>query len=154
MADKKDLVKSDAYSHLNLMNQFDRIFEDFRKGFDDLFWGPTYMAIPTIRTPVVDILDKGDKYLIHAEMPGLDKEDVTIELNKNILEIKAEKKEEIEEKKEGYLRKERGYQSFYRQLALPEEIIADKIEAKLDKGILTITVPKKEPEPKKKIEIK
>ena len=154
MSEKKELVKRDEISPFGLMDSFDRIFDDFRKGFDDIFLGPRFITLPSIRAPVMDVLDEGDKYIVHAEVPGLDKEDVSIELSKNILEIKAEKKQEVEEKKEGYLRKERGYTSFYRQIALPEQVKTEKIEANLDKGILTITIPKKEPEPKKKIEIK
>ena len=154
MSERKDLATRDEKSPFGIMDSFDRIFDDFRKGFDDIFWGPSFITLPAIRSAVMDVLDEGDKYVVHAEVPGLDKEDVSIELSKNVLEIKAEKKQEIEEKKEGYLRKERGYKSFYRQIVLPEEVKTDKIEASLDKGILTIRIPKKEPEPKKKIEIK
>ncbi len=154
MSEKRELARRDEFSPFGLIDSFDRIFDDFRKGFDDIFLGPRYMTLPTIRAPVMDILDEGDKYLINAEVPGLDKGDINIELNKNVLEIKAEKNEELKEKKEGYLKKERGYKSFYRQIALPEEVDTEKIEANLEKGILTIKIPKKEPEPKKKISIK
>ncbi|MHA1385438.1 MAG: Hsp20/alpha crystallin family protein [Candidatus Helarchaeota archaeon] len=102
----------------------------------------------------MDLIDKGDKYSIIAEIPGIPKEDINIEITKNVLEIKAENKTVKEEKKEGYIKRERGQRSFYRRVVLPEEIIADKIEAELKNGILSIDIPKKEPEPKKKIEIK
>jgi len=152
--DERKLARRDEYSPFSIMREFDKIFEDFRKGFDNLFIEPRLMTMPSIRAPIMDIIDEGDKYSITAEIPGIPKEDINIEITKNILEIKAEQKMEKEEKKEGYIRKERGQRSFYRQVALPEEIDAEKIEATLNNGILSIEIPKKEPTPKKKIEIK
>ena len=152
--DEKGLAKRDEYSSFSLLRDFDKIFDDFRKGFDNIFFEPKYMTIPTIRAPIMDIIDEGDNYALTAEVPGIPKENITIEFSKNILEIKAEHKQEAEEKKEGYIRKERGQRSFYRQIALPEEVEADKIEAELKDGILNVKIPKKEPEPKKKISVK
>ena len=148
-----NLAKREKYSSFSLMRDFDKIFDDFRRGFGDLFL-TRRIAMPTIRTPIMDIVDEGAKYSITAEIPGIPKDNINVEISKNKLEIKAEHKTEKEEKQEGYLRKERGHKSFYRQMILPEDVKGDGIDATIKDGILSITVPKKEPEPKKTIEIK
>jgi HSP20 family protein len=137
------------------VTDIDRWFDDFRRGFDELFYRPhRIMEMPLLRVPAMDVIEHEDHYEITAELPGLDKEDVDIQIQKDTLEIKAEKKEEKEIKRKGYMRRERGRRTFYRKLALPEDTVSEKIEASLDKGILTLTLPKKEPEPAKKVEIK
>ena len=94
-------------------------------------------------------------YEIIAEVPGLDKSDIKIELHKDVLTIQSEKETKKEEKdKEGhYIYKERSYQSFKRQFRLPENANPDKIKASMQKGLLKIEIEKKEPEPKKSIKI-
>jgi len=151
---EKNLARRDEYFPSSMIINFDRIFDDFRKGFDNLFFEPNLMPLTTIRTPIIDIIDEGDMYSIIAEIPGIAKENINVEIAKNTLEIKVEQKTEKNEKKEAYIQQEKGQRSFYQRIILPEEIIADKIEAKLNNGILHITVSKKEPEPTKKIEIK
>ena len=148
----KSIVKK-SEEPVSIWRSFDRVFDDFRREFDDLFIRPSWRLMPRIRMPALDIKDEDEKFMIQAEIPGLDKADIKIELNKNALEIKGEKTTENEEEKEGYIRKERGTRSFYRRLILPENIKGEEIETSLDKGVLTINIPKKEPEPKKEIKI-
>ncbi|MHA1378448.1 MAG: Hsp20/alpha crystallin family protein [Candidatus Helarchaeota archaeon] len=152
--DDKKLVKRDEYSPFGFISEFDKIFDDFRRGFDSLLFEPRLMPLTTIRAPVMDIIDQDDKFVITAEVPGIPKEKIDIHIVKNKLEIKAEDKVEKEEKKEGYIRRERGQRSFYRQIILPEDVDAEKIDANLKNGILEVVIPKKEPEPKKKITVK
>ena len=71
-----------------------------------------------------------------------------------MLTISSEHKEEKEEEKEGYIYKERSHRSFSRSLRIPEHIKPEEIEAKMENGLLTLSIPKKEPQPPRKVEIK
>ena len=91
-----------------------------------------------------DIQDKGDHYLLEADLPGMKKEDVEISLNDDILTVSAKYDESNEEKKEGhYIRRERRSGVMRRSFSV-DNVKADEIDAKLDNGVLTITCPKKE----------
>jgi HSP20 family protein len=108
-----------------------------------------------IATPSVDVKDEEGKIIVAADIPGVEKGDISISVKGDMLEITAEKKEEKEEKEEGYLRRERSYRKFYRSIPLPTEVDKDKAEASLKDGVLKISMPKlKEAEEVKKIELK
>jgi len=138
-----------------MRDEMDRMFEDFLEPFFGNTM-PTYrgVAIPEVAMPLIDIVDAGDKFVIKADVPGVDKEDISVSIEGDTLEIKAEKKEEKEEEKEGFLRKERDYRRYYRSLVLPESVDADKVNATFDKGVLNIEIPKTEKKEGKKIEVK
>ncbi|MCI4433789.1 MAG: Hsp20/alpha crystallin family protein, partial [Nitrosopumilus sp.] len=82
---------------------------------------------------------------VKMDVPGIKKNEVSLNVTDNSLEVSAEHKEESEEKKKNYLRKERSQVSFYRSLPLSEKINADKVIAKLTDGVLDITLPKSKP---------
>ena len=103
--------------------------------------------------PLVDIYEEEDKFVIKAEVPDVDKKDIEITIEDNVLTIKGEKKFEREEKKENYLRAERYYGAFRRSFTLPATVDKENVKASLDKGVLTIEIPKKEETKPKKIEI-
>ena len=105
-------------------------------------------------TPSMDLQDMEDKILVTADVPGVDKGDVTVNVRGDMLEITAEKKEEMEEKGEGYLRRERGYSGFYRRIPLPTEVDPGKVDATLKDGVLRIEMAKTAPSEAKKIEVK
>jgi len=148
----------------SLFQEMDRMFDDLWRRFDDMFWPFSrrrfepikWEDVPIFRTPLSNITETDTEFNIKAELPGLDKGDIEITYDDGVLEIKGEQKEEKEEKEKGYIRREFSSSSYYRAFQLPENIDPDKITANLDKGILNITIPKKEPEKKekKKIEIK
>lgn len=139
--------------------EIDSVFEDLDRTLNRFFGRPRRSRrsgmMPSGRTPVTDLRDLGDRYQVEAEMPGLDKDDIEIELRDDNIVIDGEKTEEREEEGEDFLRRERGYTSFHRQLPIPDEVKPEDIAASLENGILTIDLPKKEPEKKegKKIEI-
>ena len=89
-----------------------------------------------------------------AELPGIDPKDIDISLNEGVLTIKGEKRQEREEKEEGYHLVERSYGSFTRSIRLPREVQSDKINASYKNGVLRITLPKSEEAKKKEIKIK
>ena len=103
--------------------------------------------------PRINVIDLEDKYEISAELPGMNRDDVKIELNNNILILSGEKKEDHEIKDRSFYRRERSYGRFQRSFRLSPEVEADNIEAKFDSGILTLSLPKSEKTVAKKIEI-
>lgn len=122
--------------------------------FDNLekrLWGNSSKAVGTFKT---DILDKGDKYLLQAELPGFKKEDIYIDLDGNNLTIQASHTSETENNSDKVVRKERQYSSFSRSFNV-SGIKTDEITANYNNGILELQLPKVEEEkPKtKKIEI-
>jgi HSP20 family protein len=95
-------------------------------------------------TPPVDIQETDDSYRIHAELPGLSKDDIQITLENNVLRLSGERKFEKDVKEENYHRIERTYGTFSRSFALPSLVSSDKVEAKFENGVLSILVPKAE----------
>jgi len=104
--------------------------------------------------PRADVSERGDAYVIKAELPGVSKDDVKITLDENVLTVKGEKKQEKEEKDRNYHRVERSYGSFERSFRLPTSVKSDKIDAMYKDGVLTITLPKAEEAKPKEIEVK
>ncbi|MCW3996555.1 MAG: Hsp20/alpha crystallin family protein [Candidatus Bathyarchaeota archaeon] len=140
-----------------LARGIDSIFDEFRRSFDDLmrpfFPWTTGMeqgtTLPTRYAPV-DLVDNGDSYTITAELPGFNKDQVEVQVDKEGLSIKAECKEEKEEKAKNYLHRERAYSSMQRYIAFPEEVVPAKAEGSMKDGVLELKVPKKEPKPEEK----
>jgi HSP20 family protein len=132
-----------------LRREMDRLWEDY--------FGPGRRALRPLEmewVPAMDVSETGEQVVVKAEVPGIDAKEIEITLSGDVLTIKGEKKSEREEKQENYHLVERSYGSFARSLTLPAAVDANRIEAKYDKGVLTITCPKKEEVKPKAIEIK
>jgi HSP20 family protein len=149
-------------SPFSLFQEMDRMFDNLWRDFDESFWPfrtrrykpIKWENLPVYRTPLSNITEDEDSYKISAELPGLDKADIEITFHDGMLEIKGEQKEEKKEEKEGFVRREFSSASYYRAFSLPENIDVDAIDAGLEKGILNLKIPKKEPEIKEKKRIK
>ena len=120
---------------------FDRLSHGLmtRMGFPalgELGW-PSYVSAPK-----VDIVDKGDKLLIRAEIPGVGKDDLHIELNDQSVTIRGETRKETSEEKGDYYRREISSGRFQRTLALPVAVQGDKANARFDNGLLEVVLPK------------
>lgn len=144
----KDLIPKKPFSELSTVRgEMDRLWNRF---LDD--W-----PLPTLFTkgwaPMSDISETKDNLVVKAELPGLDPEDIKLSLSGNLLTIEGEKKKEKEEKDEHHYFLERYSGSFHRSFRLPVEVLEDKIDAKFDKGVLTITLPKTAKTQKKQIKI-
>lgn len=141
--------KDREWSLASLQRDMNRLFENFMgSGFSmEPFFGEGW-------SPALDISETQDAVLVRAELPGVEPKDIDISLSGDTLTIKGEKKQEKEEKKHSYYRVERSYGSFARTIRLPASVDPDKIEASYDKGVLCVTMPKKEEEKGKKIDIK
>lgn len=134
-------------------NRIPRLFDHFLE--NDLFdLSNSNFSETNTTLPAVNVKEKKDAFEIEMSAPGLKKEDFNVELNNNLLTISCEKKDEDETKDEDgkYTRREFIYQSFSRSFNLPDTIDKEKIDAKYEDGILTLSVPKKEnviPSPKR-----
>lgn len=102
------------------------------------------------KLPAVNVREDDGAYKVEIAAPGMQKDDFKIELDNGVLTISAEKKSELEEKKDNYTRKEFGYTAFKRSFWLPELVKEDKIEAKFVDGVLKLELPKKEVTKKEK----
>ncbi len=135
---------------VGLFDSIDRTFEQLRNEIDSLFLGypayyPAESEMPSVRTPVIDMMDRGDSIVIAAEMPGIPKENIEIQVDENGIEIGGKYMEEKEDEKGNYYRKERFESSFYRYIPLPEEVKVEDVRATMNNGVLEIVLPKKSP---------
>jgi HSP20 family protein len=142
------------------LGYLDEIFENFRREvegalkpwhagfrFPSLFDGET-------RVPLCDMADRGDRYELQVEVPGIEKDKVNVKATGNSVEISADQSEKTEEKRKDYVYSERSHRSFYRKIPVPEEIVPSKIDAKMNNGILVVKLPKKNPSKSKEEAIK
>jgi HSP20 family protein len=104
--------------------------------------------------PAVDIKETDKEFLIHADIPGVDPNDIDVHMEDGMLTIKGERESETKENREGYKRVERHRGTFYRRFSLPDTANADKISAKSNHGVLEITIPKQEKAQPRKIQVK
>jgi len=103
--------------------------------------------------PAVDIKEENDRFVLHADIPGVKPEDIDVSMEDGVLTIKGEKKSETKTEKEGYKRIERTSGSFYRRFSLPDTANSEAITAKSKHGVLEIVIPKQEAVQPKKISV-
>jgi HSP20 family protein len=126
---------------------FGRIFDDF--------WGRrTAEDGDRLIAPAIDVTEDEHHLTITAELPGLKKEDVRIQVENGVLSISGEKKFEQETKEKNFHRMERRYGSFYRAVALPKGVEADNADAEFKDGVLTVRLPKREDVKPRQLKIK
>lgn len=132
----RDVTEADPFYQFH--REMNRLFDDFLDGFGapSLFSGT---ETGNARPIHMDVKDKGKAFEIEAELPGVNEEDVDVELNDNLLTIKGEKKIE-EDDKDGVSR--RAYSSFQRSMSLPFDVDPDAVEAAFKNGVLKLTLPK------------
>lgn len=144
------------YEPLNFFDRFQRDFNRF--GLLDPYFNEglaednTDVAVSNWR-PAVDIKEENDRFLIKADIPGVDPKDIEITMEDGVLTIKGVRMEEKEEKREDYRRVERSRGTFYRRFSLPETANAEKIEATGKNGVLEIVIPKQEKVLPKRIKV-
>lgn len=134
----------------NLRHEMDRIFNDlipFNWRLDDSDTGLRSWS------PRIDMMETDDGYKIEADLPGMAKQDITINVQDSVLTIEGERKHETKEEHNGYLRRERSFGSFIRKFALPVSVIENKIKASFQDGVLTVNIPKAEKSKRKSVKI-
>jgi HSP20 family protein len=158
--------------------RMDDIFEDFRNNIESilnpwssssyLWHSPSKLEIEEEeeeaeekdeeirRTPLYDMVDKGDRYELEVELPGIERDKIHVKATDDSIEISAEQLEEerVEERKKKYVYNERSYRSFYRTIPIPEQILSSEVTAKMNNGILRMDLPKKMPTKPKGVKIR
>jgi HSP20 family protein len=126
-----------------LRHRLDQAFRDLSEGAQHGGWGPS-----------VDLVKKDGQLVLRADLPGIKPDEVKIDVEGGVLTVSGEHREETEEEKEHYMRRERRYGSFSRSMVLPAGVQADDIEAKCEDGVLEVTIPAPKGEEKQKVEVK
>lgn len=123
-----------------MADEMDRMFDDF--GLGQRWSGPFSRGSNAgMWAPQVDVFQKNHELTIRADLPGLKREDVTVDITDHDVCIQGERRHEHEEERDGYYRSERGYGSFSRVIPLPEGAMSDQAQATFKDGVLEITMP-------------
>lgn len=144
----------------DIFDEFRRLEETMNRMFEEIWGIPVNRSLllpgertllPAIsgpieryRKPFIDIVEKDKEVIATVEMPGLNKEDIKINLTEDRLEISAETKQDEEKKEKGYIYKERRSGSYYRSIYLPSSIDPDNAKASYNNGVLEIKIPRTE----------
>jgi HSP20 family protein len=128
-----------------LQSEVNRVF--------DAFFGSGSHAATRRWVPAMDLVETDEHLVLKADLPGLERDDVAIEVKDGVLTVSGERKAEHEQKSEGFYRVERSFGSFNRSLTLPRGVAAEGIEASFDKGVLEVRIPKPEEAKAQRIEI-
>ena len=133
-----------------------RIRDPFNSFFDAMMFDPQPFEMPQFAGPKMDVADLTDKIEVKVELPGMEKDEVTLTCENGILTLSGNRKQETEEKSKDYYLKEISAGSFSRSIRLPQNIDESKISAEYKNGVLTVIIPKKEikKDPVKTIPIK
>jgi HSP20 family protein len=138
-----------------MAEDMDRLFENFGlgtsglslspafgTGLSDDLWGGTSTALERAAwTPPIEAFRRGDNLVVRADLPGLRKEDVNVEIDNGMLTISGQRQEQHEEDRDGFYRSERSYGQFYRALPLPEGVTGEQCDATFKDGVLEVTLP-------------
>jgi HSP20 family protein len=133
----------------SLQDEMNRLFNQFFQGGtgEEAGWGVRTWA------PPVDIYETDDALILKAELPGVSKDDVSIEIHQNTLILRGERKHEAEVKEDHYHRVERAYGTFQRSFVLPTQVDQEHVQATYHNGILELRLPKSEAAKPKRIAI-
>jgi len=152
---KRGLIRRDNSPSISRWDPFDEI-KQTQDYLNDLF----REFLPSVQwqsgetlAPLVDVQEKDDSVVVTTDLPGVDKKDVDIRVSEDMIEISATCKKEEEKEEEGYSLKERSYSSFSRAVSLPASVTEEGATAKLENGVLTVTLPKTKEAEKTKIPI-
>ena len=144
-----------TYSPEQYARDMERVFSDFERRMERAlpgFGGGGFLLprwrmfeLPEVRRPFTDLIDSGSEFVIRAEVPGIPKDKLNIEVKPREVRIEGRAESDINEKKEGYVHRERTYSSVRRDIALPEEVVPEKADATVKDGVLEIRLTKKIP---------
>lgn len=143
------VVRYDPWNLLNEMQQdINRLFAGRRgEGEDDS------RIVTSTWVPAMDIKEEADRFVVYADLPGIDPKDIDITMANGVLTVSGERRLEKEEERQGYRRIERARGSFYRRFALPDTADAERIQANSRNGVLEISIAKQEKAHPRRIEV-
>jgi HSP20 family protein len=144
------VIRWDPFRDLNMLqDRMNRLFEDAGRGARR----NEEPASTTIWSPAVDIYETDGEIIVQAELPGMDRKDISINLENNVLTIRGDRQFKKETKEDNYHRIERSYGGFSRSFSIPTTVDEEKIRADYKDGVLKIVLPKKEQAKPKQIQI-
>lgn len=123
------------------VDEMERIFDNFGFSRSSLMprgWGQTGQGM---WMPQIEAFERNGQFIVRADLPGLNKDNVKVEITDNVLTLQGERKQEHEENREGFHRSERSYGSFYRTIPLPEGVHGEAAKASFRDGVLEISMP-------------
>ncbi len=134
----------------DFQREMNRLFDDFLTDFPLASrWGERELPSSAF-SPRVDVSETEKEVKVSAELPGMDEKDLTVEMDDASITVRGEKRAESEDKGKNWYRREQSYGSFHRVIPLPATVEGGKAKATFKKGVLTITVPKREEEQSKR----
>ena len=148
MAVNEDITRAQARTGADPFALMRQMTAELDRAFDDSLW--SRFRFPSLRqvageatgwSPRVDVFEKDNRLVTKVDLPGVKKEDVTVEVTDGHLALSGERKSETEEKKGGVYRSEREYGSFYRAVPLPEGVKLEDVKASFADGVLEVSVP-------------
>ncbi len=142
----RDVYSWDPFDEIKRMQEY---MEQMMRAFPAL----ENRYVSDTLSPLTDVAEEDNKVIVTTDLPGIDKENVELNLRDNLLVISAQKGKEEETEKEGYLRKERSFMRYYREIPLPDNVTEDGATAQLKNGVLTVTLPKTKDVTEKRIQI-
>jgi HSP20 family protein len=156
---RNDLIEAVPRRELSLLDEMDRVFDGlFHRGwmrpFRDVL--PDMARLEEtfgVGMPRVDVLDRDEEILVRAEVPGVEKKDLQVELGGQMLTIHGERRREEKEEKGEYFRSEIAHGTFSRTIRLPEEVALDKAAAEFKDGILEVRLPKTHKTERRRIDV-
>lgn len=144
------VVRWDPFRDLSILqDRMNRLFNDAGRGA----WTGEEPAATTTWSPAIDIFETEGEIVVKAEVPGMDRKDISLHIENNVLTLKGDRRFEKEAKEENYHRIERSYGGFSRAFSIPVIVDEEKIRADYKDGVLTIALPKKEQAKPKQIRI-
>ncbi len=143
--DVEDFTERLAATPFTLMRRFgeemDRLFGDFGPGREWLAPVLGNTKLPGLWSPQVEVTERNNELVVRADLPGLTKEEVDVQLSADGITIEGERKKEQKEEGDGYYRSERSYGKFYRRIPVPDGVNVEDAEATFRNGVLEITMP-------------
>lgn len=147
-----NLTRTPSRSLSNLQQEIDRLFDGFFPVRSSEEGESTRRS--SMWSPRTDLVETPEAYRIELDVPGINADDIHINFQDDRLSVSGERTNEVREENEERVRVERSFGSFFRSFTLPSTVKSDKISAKHDNGVLTITVPKAEESKPRRIAIK
>ncbi len=127
--------------HRQLQNEINRVLESSLGGASEQ---DSSSVVTSHWTPAVDIKEEKDRFVLYADIPGVEPAQIGITMDNGVLAIKGERTEEGEQEREAFKRTERARGTFYRRFSLPDTADAERISAKGSNGVLEVVIPKQE----------
>ena len=133
-------IAQDPFALLRRMtSELDRVFDDWPSFKWPAFESRSLEAVSW--SPKIEVVEKNNRLVTRVDLPGVKKEDMTVEVTDGCLTLFGERKRETEEKKDNYYRSEREYGSFYRTVPLPDGVKSEDVKASFADGVLEVSVP-------------